>query len=242
MNDIYCKDKARIEHGALFKKDISAEYVFTPLEEKVFSSGDNGYISAIINEPFVGAHSIELPHSLKYYSELIHQNTPVTDYKFNDNNDDNCEGFETCEDRENKYCELMELQAQCHLDIMFSDIIPGMTLIMDHFKNGNESFINGKSLKDIKSSNCLDDNSKTLSLIYITDTTNIFGYGSIIYTNRGLKSLSDQLKMYLFSNTYIVSRSNDHKWFPDDRSLKTSCIIIYKDSLERVLKLIDEGV
>jgi hypothetical protein len=89
--------------------------------------------------------------------------------------------------------------------------------------------------------NGIQADGRALSLIYISkDNNKIYGYGGTIYTNRGLKSLDDALKIYLFSNTYIVSRSPEMEKFPEFKTMKTSCVIIYEDSLERVLKLIDE--
>jgi hypothetical protein len=243
LNDIYCKDKARIKTDEFFKDPVRVEYSFTPTEEHVMSTED-GRISAIVNNPFDGIRSVTLNHSIKEFVKCIHDGVPVTDHLFGCDADV-CVGslFENYEDRVRQYNDQVAIGCQCHPDITFSNVIPGMTLILDRMKNTNFELSPDKGSDAITaySVNGIQADGRALSLIYISkDNNKIYGYGGTIYTNRGLKSLDDALKIYLFSNTYIVSRSPEMEKFPEFKTMKTSCVIIYEDSLERVLKLIDE--
>ena len=244
LNDIYCKDKARIEHDRFFKDPVRVEYSFTPTEEHLLTTGD-GRISAVVNKPFVGISSVMLNHSIKEFMSEIHVDTPLTDYLFG------CNAlicgdarFETIDERLQKYDECdLALGSNYHPDITFSDDVLGMTLVMDRYKNCNFELTKDRGGEDISaySIDGIQEDGRSLSLVYVQeDNKKKFGYGGIIYTGRGLKSLCDELKIYLFSNTFIVGRSPEMKEFPERKTMKSSCVIIYEDSLKRIIETIGE--
>ena len=244
MNDIYHKDKTRIKADGFFTDPVRVEYSFTPTEEHVMSTGD-GRISAVVNKPFVGISSIMLDHSIREFMSEIHDDTPLTDYLFGCNAKV-CEPaqFETIEQRIASYDECsLALGTNYHPDITFSDDVLGMTLIMDRYKNSNFEFSKDKG-GECLSAYCIDgiqEDGRALSLVYVKENKEKkFGYGSVIYTGRGLRSLCDELKIYLFSNTYIIGRSPEMERFPDMKTMKTSCVIIYEDSLKRIIETIGE--
>lgn len=242
MNDVYQKDKARIRTDKFFKNPVRVEYPFTPTEEDLMSTGD-GLIQSVVNNPFDGIRSVALPHSIKEFISYIHD-VPITDHLFGcDSGDDDYTRLENYEQRSSLYASQISIGCQFHPDITFSDVLPGLTLIMDRMKNSNFELSPDKGSDQLGtySVDGIQNDARSLSLIYIPKNgKKIYGYGGTIYTSRGLKSLNDAMKVYLFSNTYIVSRSPEMKDFPEFKTMKTSCVIIYEDSLERVLKLIDE--
>lgn len=246
LNDIYCKDKARIKADKFFRDPVRVEYSFTPTEEECLSTGCE-MISAVINRPFVGISSISLRHSLLDFYTEIHKHTPVTDYVFGCNPDIvKGDADMSWNERNDQYVNLFcNEDLHCHLDIAFSDKIPGLTLIMDQVKNTNNLLSNDEWYDMGVSSSYniegIGEDGRSLSLIYIPkEGKKLYGYGSVIYTGRGLRSIDEAMKIFLLSNTYIVSRAPDMQLLPEYKVMKTSCVIIYEDSLERVLKLIEK--
>ncbi len=243
LNDIYYRDKTRIEHDDFFKDPVRVEYSFTPLEEHLFSTGD-GRISAVVNKPFIGISSVMLNHNIHEFLQHIHEGTYVTDYLFGaDAHVCNDASFSEYKDRVKLYDDAFTIGCQYHPDITFSDDMPGMTLIMDRMKNTNFEFSPDKGTDNLTAYNIdgIQEDARSLSLIYIQKNGDKkYGYGGVIYTGRGLKSLDDELKMYLFSNTYIVARSPEMNRFPDMKTMKTSCVIAYEDSIYRILNAIEQ--
>ena len=242
LNDIYCKDRTRIEHDKFFTDPVRVEYSFTPTEEHVMCTGD-GRIHAVVNRPFVGISSMSFNHSLEEFVDAVHGNMPVTDHLFGACADICQSDLSNTARREQIYGWACEGDLQLHPDLSFSDVIPGMTIITDRFKNSNYEFTkdyaneeqNGHTIGNI------EQDGRALSLIYILSNGNRrIGYGNIIYMGRGLKSLCDELKIYLFSNTYIVSRASEMKRLPNVKVMKTSCVVIYEDSLKRILKSVEQ--
>lgn len=236
LNDVHCKDKARMTHDEFFKGMMRIECPFIPLEDPVFSINKDNTIEAIVNNPFDGSRSISLRHSLKDFVSMIHKDTPVTDY-FPTDSFASPTRFDTGDIRMQNYQDKIDLDNGCHYDITFSDIIPGLTLIMDRIKNNNIAFSKDTMGcdRDAAIRTPLKHDGRSLSLIYVgSDGTKRCGYGSIIYTSRGVSSLSAEMKMYLLSNTYIVGRSYLDT-MPDSMQLKTSCMILYEDSILKIL-------
>ena len=232
MNDIYCKDVARIKHDVTLDENVRIEYPFIPLEDPVFSNKMNVSIEAVVNHPFVGGRSVRFGHNLKEINDLIHV-TPLTNYV-----DEEAGSFQSYEGRINDYMSDVELLLQYHLDLTFSDEIPGMTLIMDRFKNDNIAFTQDifNEDKDEYIDRYVRDDARTLSLIYNrNDGSRLCGYGSVIFTGKNITSLPNELKLYLLSSVYLVGRCSDSKNFPGAYTMKTSCVIIYEDSIRRIL-------
>lgn len=242
LNDIYYRDKVRIEHDKFFTDPVRVEYSFTPTEEHVMSTGD-GRISAVVNKPFVGIRSVMLNHSIKEFMSEIHDDTPVTDHQFGAD-------MEICQNhladrafRLNEYESGLCVDMQCHPDISFTDMLPGMTIVMDRWKNNNYELTKDYGNEDQSGHRfgVIEPDARSLSLIYMhEDGSKSIGYGGMIYTGRGLKSLCDELKIYLFSNTFIVGRSSVMDRLPDFKVMKTSCVIIYEDSLKRIIETLGE--
>lgn len=242
LNDIYCKDKARIEHDPFFtKSDLKIECRFTPLEDPFYRYTDNtmeGLIDVVICNPFDKVYTDRLEHSVGSFMDILSA-VPVTSYYNNETK------LQTpLEDRLDAYCNAVTTGLQCHPDYVLSDIIPGMTLISDLIRNQNFYLVPEYAVSNVEKafiSNDLLKDARSLSLIYLKDDgSKIFGYGAIIYAGQGLTSLSDSLKKYLLANTYIISRSPYADRFNGLKSLKTVCNILYEDSIKRIIDM-DEG-
>ena len=136
LNDIYCKDKVRTSHNKLFDNDLNIEYTFVPTEDKTFSSGSPACLDAVVNHPFRGACSKIYPHDLSKYTEFVNDIECTSYY-------DNQEDFNfwmNMDERIGYYEGLRRVCLQYHPDILFTDQLPGLTVVMSSIRNQNEYF------------------------------------------------------------------------------------------------------
>lgn len=239
MNDIYCKDKARIEHDPFFiKGDLKIECRFTPLEDLYYRYRDDtmeGLIDVVVCNPFDKVYTDRLEHSVGSFLNILAA-VPVTSYY-----DNELKLQTSLEDRVDTYYNAASIGLQGHPDYILSNVLPGMTIISDLIRNQNFYLVPEYAISDVEKSfisNDLLKDARSLSLIYQkNDGSRVFGYGAIIYAGQGLASLSDSLKKYLLANTYIISRSPYAERYNGLKSLKTVCNILYEDSLERIIDI-----
>lgn len=254
LNDIYCKDKTRIEKNNIFSNDVKALYNFTPTEDSLFGSNEP-VLNAVVIHPFNGAACKKFNHDLAEFNNEI-MNTPITSnygYPW----DDMRNKIMTNED----FVKIYEMQKACypmyHLDLGFSDVIPGITMVMSMVRNCNTDLLRYAGLKTelpttqiSEFANGSKTDTRSLSLIYVDGDLVLYGYGTILIFGSGLRSLPNELCMYLLSNTYIVGKNS--KLTIEDKDgtsdittydrMKTACIIIYKDSICRILDNMKEEI
>lgn len=250
MNDIFQKDHVRIEKNNNFSDVIKVLYPFAPKEDAVFMTDPQPILDAVVIHPFLGAISKKFYHDLGEWIAEIDKTPVSSNYGSPDIKDINLPITDE------QYADTYEYQKgdyPCnHPDIGFSDIIPGVTMAMSMVRNCNDSILDYKGLflthpireYEYASGKRTDD--RSLSLIYVmADGTIRYGYGSILFFGSGLTPLPTELKMYLLSNTYLVGKNctdeyddgygNVKRYSSYDR-MKTACIIVYEDSIKRIIE------
>ena len=239
LNDIYCRDKARIKNERIFQKDVHIEYSFVPTEDGVFSSDKDYPLECIVNHPFRGSASKSFRHDLSEFTEYV---TDINSTSWYDDNE--LKYWVPQDSRELAYDQMAMITLQYHPDILFSDELPGLTIAMSSIKNENDEFSRRRKsipapVKMYTTENGLPVDGRALSLIYIKKDGSVkHGYGPMVFLGRGMTSLPYEMKTYLLSNTNLIRRGCGLK--KDDwENMRTSCLILYEDSLERILKAID---
>lgn len=239
MNDIYCKDTARIYHDSVYKAmDMGIECRFTPYEDEFFTYGYNsGMVHAFVCNPFDKVTCVELNHSVRSILDIL-GDVPVTSYFLNE------QGTSTnTMERYAKYDEMCNVYLQEHPDYVMSGVIPGMCIISDLVRNQNFQLVNEYAISEEEKeivNNRLKD-ARSLSMIYIKkDNSRVYGFGSLIYVGDSFTDLPYALCMYLFNNTFIMSRSPFEDEHHNARTMKTVCNILYEDSIEKILEMIDK--
>ncbi len=251
LNDIFHKDRTRIEKNNNFSDIVKIMYPFTPKEDAVFMTDPHPVLDAVVIHPFLGSSSRQFDHDLGEWVEEIDR-TPVSS---NYGMADTSVSAKDLPISDEQYAENYELQKgdyPCnHPDIGFSDIIPGITMVMSMVRNCNDSLLNYEGLDlrhpvreyEITGDKKTDD--RSLSLVYVREDGSVrYGYGSILFFGAGLTPLPTELKMYLLSNTYLIGKnSNDtyydeygyEKTYNTYNRMKTACIIVYEDSIKRLV-------
>ena len=257
MNDIFHKDRARIEKNNNFSDLVKVLYPFAPKEDPMFTTSPEPILKGAVIHPFNGAMSKSFYHDLGEWQEEVNR-TPISSNYGTPGallkDDEDClttpaEMMETYEYQKSDYPLL-------HPDLGFCDELPGLTLVMSMVRNCNDSLLNYSGIstakpvgiKDLKCGKKSD--TRSLSLVYVRENGELqYGYGSIIFFGRGLVSLPDELAMYLLSNTYLVGKNYsdeiiegpmiyDTREYTSYDRMKTACMIVYEDSLKRLKKLI----
>lgn len=250
LNDIFCRDRTRIEKNNNFSDIVKVLYPFAPKEDAVFMTNPRPILDAVVIHPFVGAISKQFYHDLGEWMEEINRTPVSSSYGMVDTSIKDSMPI-----TDEQYAENYEFQKgdyPCnHPDIGFSDMIPGITMAMSMVRNCNDSILEYDGLElthpmrqyEISKDKTTDD--RSLSLVYVKEDGSIrYGYGSILFFGAGLVPLPTELKMYLLSNTYLIGKNISDEYYDEygnekiynsyDR-MKTACIIVYEDSIRRLM-------